>query len=622
MRRYLLFMLMALLPCLGLGAWGTAVHLREGRRDEANLRYGYRELAEDGARKALDAILGRLAARAADGVEALASQAEVAVALVAEPATAQAAAAAPTVSGGADPRLLAAHRCEFVDHDLPGAERAYRALLAPGVAPELVAEAQAGLVGTLTKLGRTEAAVAALSEGIASGALPWEVAAALALACAEAGEPAPGLAQALVRLWWSGREQPNQTLAARLQAEIERRRGVFPPDLAADYDRRAAQAGREARWRLMLFQLEPQARAWVDRRPASGWCGLADGAVLAAFPGPSAGQPLLCRLDPAALRRSVEAVLPGQPGLAAVAQAYRDRHGRAIDEALGALSVATPWGRRLEVSTPATPPAIHSRWPADLTLPLLIAVALASTGTGLVFLYRTARRDLESMQRRADFVSNVTHELKTPLSLVKMFGEMLSLGYARDEAERRTWYGIIVQETARLSQLIANVLDFAALDKGVRRQASEPVELAALVQAVLDTYRAQLDRDGFALALELSPVIVSGDRGALTQVLINLLGNAMTYSTDRKALAVAVRRDGAEAVLTVSDQGIGIAAEHLERIFEPFFRVETGLSRETRGAGIGLSLVRSIVLAHRGRVDVASTPGAGSTFTVRLPAAP
>jgi signal transduction histidine kinase len=373
-----------------------------------------------------------------------------------------------------------------------------------------------------------------------------------------------------------------------------------------------------------MLVFTPADREWLARRAAGDAAAPAfrrlDDGMIAHAAILADGATVVAMLAEQRITNEIVEILRTDPPLAALAEAYGRRYGRSISAGRDAIVIDVPWGGSLRIDSS---PAFHQGSALLVYLPALafLACALGLAVAGFVFLYRTARRDLRLAQLKSDFVSNVSHEMKTPLSLVRMFGEMLSLGYERDEEERRRYHQLIVQESQRLGLLVDNVLDFAAIEKGRRRFDRAELDLSEVADEVLAAYREQLTAEGFALELELQRPgpRVSADRDALKQVLLNLLSNAMKYSREERRVAVSVRREGGEAVLAVADRGIGIDPAEHQRIFEQFYRVESGLTRETRGAGLGLSLVRSIVEAHGGRVSVDSTPGKGSVFSVRLP---
>ena len=225
------------------------------------------------------------------------------------------------------------------------------------------------------------------------------------------------------------------------------------------------------------------------------------------------------------------------------------------------------------------------------------------------------------MNAKSSFVSNVTHELKTPVAVIKLAVETLELGRVSSDAERDKYLRTITRESDRLAQLVDNILDFSRLEAGQRTLERSPVDVRDVVNGAMDSFRLRLEDAGFHYEVSLPDAVpkVLGDSRALQHCLLNLLDNAVKYSKDKKDVRVAVETHDGMVGLAVRDHGIGIPAEDQERIFEKFARVESGLVHTVKGAGLGLSLVEMLVRAHHGRVEVASTPGEGSTFTILLP---
>jgi signal transduction histidine kinase len=251
------------------------------------------------------------------------------------------------------------------------------------------------------------------------------------------------------------------------------------------------------------------------------------------------------------------------------------------------------------------------------------ALLLAVVGAGLVATYRLVRGETEMARLKADFVANVSHDLKTPLSLIRMFGETLEMGRVADDAKRREYYGIITRESERLSRLIDNVLDFSRIEGGRRRYDPRPTAVEPLVRETLDAFAHPLREGGFGLDVRIAPDLpdVPLDAEAVSQALGNLVDNAIKYSETRKALRVEAAVRNGHLALAVQDEGIGIPLEEQTRIFEKFYRVGRSDTQGRRGSGVGLALVRHVAEAHGGRVTVESRPGAGSRFTLWFPLA-
>ncbi|HXH82002.1 MAG TPA: HAMP domain-containing sensor histidine kinase [Candidatus Tectomicrobia bacterium] len=250
---------------------------------------------------------------------------------------------------------------------------------------------------------------------------------------------------------------------------------------------------------------------------------------------------------------------------------------------------------------------------------ILVAVIVA----GSAVTWRLMRREAEMAQLKSDFVANVSHDLKTPLSVIRMFGETLEMGRVRDEARRQEYYRVITRESERLSRLIDNVLDFSRIEGGRQRYDVAPAAIEPLVRDAVEAFAYPLEQQGFTVKVDVEPDLpdVPLDADAVGQALANLIDNAIKYSAERKAIAVFAARDGDWLRLEVADEGIGIPPSEHRRIFEKFYRVGRSETQGRRGSGVGLALVRHVAEAHGGSVTVESAPGAGSRFTIRLPLA-
>jgi signal transduction histidine kinase len=245
-------------------------------------------------------------------------------------------------------------------------------------------------------------------------------------------------------------------------------------------------------------------------------------------------------------------------------------------------------------------------------------------GAGLLLVFSNVRREMHLSRLKSDFVANVSHELKTPLALVRLFAETLEMGRVQSAEKAREYYHVINKESQRLTQLINNILDFSRIEAGRKEYRLTPTDVGRVVAGVLETYRFQIEQQGFELEekLDTDLPMVDADAEALTQALLNLLNNAIKYSRDDKRIRVEAHRDGGSVRLSVHDRGIGVAKAEHKKIFEKFYRAEDSLVHETKGSGLGLSLVKHIMDAHGGRVEVDSAPGRGSVFTLVLPGRP
>jgi signal transduction histidine kinase len=239
---------------------------------------------------------------------------------------------------------------------------------------------------------------------------------------------------------------------------------------------------------------------------------------------------------------------------------------------------------------------------------------------GLYWAYRNVSKEMAVARLKSDFVSNVSHELRTPLSLIRLYAETLEMGRVSGPEKSHEYYTIIRKESERLSSLINNILDFSRIEAGRKEYDFRETDVAELVKNTLESYRYQIEQNGFTFEeniREVPPLKV--DREAIARSVLNLVNNSLKYSQDRKHISVNLYPDSESVKLEVADHGIGIPSEEQNKIFEKFYRVGDPLVHNTKGSGLGLSLVRHIVQAHGGEVTVDSTPGRGSVFTISLP---
>jgi signal transduction histidine kinase len=240
---------------------------------------------------------------------------------------------------------------------------------------------------------------------------------------------------------------------------------------------------------------------------------------------------------------------------------------------------------------------------------------------GLYLVYSNVRREVHLARLKSDFVANVSHELKTPLALIRLFAETLELGRVPSEEKAQQYYRVINKESHRLTQLINNILDFSRIEAGRKEYRFAPTDVARVVREVIESYRFQIEQQGFELALDIAEdlPLVPADEEALGQAILNLVNNAIKYSRETRSIRIQVRREGSKVLVSVTDRGIGIPRGEQKKIFEKFYRGEDSLVHETKGSGLGLPLVQHIMEAHGGSVEVESAPGKGSTFTLVLP---
>lgn len=256
------------------------------------------------------------------------------------------------------------------------------------------------------------------------------------------------------------------------------------------------------------------------------------------------------------------------------------------------------------------------------SLYLLIGCALVAIALGGGVVFRDTRRQLVLAQQKTDFVSNVSHELKTPLTSIRMFAEILHGG--RTAPERQPEYlRIMLVEAERLTRLINNVLDFSRLDRRERRLQKRALDLHEVLERFWPGCEFHLHEAGFTARWESAPppYPIVGDEDALTQVLVNLLANAEKYGGDRKEVILRSHLEDRFLCLGVLDRGIGVPGGEEGKIFEPFYRAHDSLASGISGTGLGLALAKRIVHEHGGEIFCQPRPGGGSHFTVRLPLA-
>ena len=252
-----------------------------------------------------------------------------------------------------------------------------------------------------------------------------------------------------------------------------------------------------------------------------------------------------------------------------------------------------------------------------VVLPLVLMV----TSVSAFLLLRDIRREAETASLRAQFVSSVSHELKTPLTSIRMFAETLLLGRREAPEGSREYLETIVHESERLSRLIDNVLDFSRIDRGERSYRFERTPLDTVIHGAARAMSYPLAQGRHELRVQVTdpPPFVRADPDALTQAILNLLSNAVKFSGAGETIDLELDRSGSHAVIRVRDRGRGIAEGELEAIFERFYRAKDAVSDGTPGTGLGLALVDHVVRAHGGTTYVESSLGRGSTFTIRLP---
>ena len=261
--------------------------------------------------------------------------------------------------------------------------------------------------------------------------------------------------------------------------------------------------------------------------------------------------------------------------------------------------------------------------PRVFSVTLSCVVGANEEVAGVVAVVHDVTREKEIAQMKTDFVSNVSHELKTPLASIKAYVEMLVDGEAEDERTQKEFYEIISAETDRLHRLIENILNISRIESGVVKVVKEPISLTGVVKQVLDVAAPQARAKQIEMVDRLAPVFyqIEADHDMVYQAVMNLVSNAIKYTPAGGSVTVTVSVDERRrmAVCDVADSGVGIPAEDLPRIFDKFYRVEAN-KKVAKGTGLGLALVKHIVeTVHDGKLLVTSERGKGSTFSFELP---
>jgi two-component system phosphate regulon sensor histidine kinase PhoR len=393
---------------------------------------------------------------------------------------------------------------------------------------------------------------------------------------------------------------------AVLPAEVQ----LFRMRVAEERDEWPEKAERERRW----FAPQEAAAAVAEGELAEMIRGLGQGPdtgvraiarnVLEALPEPAlivaAGR---VEMSNAAARATLGSGIEGQDVRLAV------RHPEAAERLVAA---PPPVPEEVEIAGLGE---VHRRW----------TMSIAPLEDGALFVRLSDRSEAHAAERmRVDFVANASHELRTPLATLLGYTETLrEQGGELDEATRRRFTAIVHDEAKRMQRLVEDLVSLSRIEAERFNPPLEPLALARLVEEVRDNVRHSAAERGCEIRLEAEPGLpdVAGDRAELLQLIDNLISNALRYGRPGTAIIVALAREGPMVHLAVSDEGEGIAAEHIPRVTERFYRVDPGRSRSLGGTGLGLSIVKHVIERHRGRLRIDSEPGRGTQVHVLLPAA-
>jgi len=258
----------------------------------------------------------------------------------------------------------------------------------------------------------------------------------------------------------------------------------------------------------------------------------------------------------------------------------------------------------------------------NLLMGILVMALSGAAVTGVILVWVFVRREASLSRLQSDFVSKVSHELKTPLTSIRLFSETLALRRGDASAEQTCIDGL-ERETTRLQELIDRLLDWGRMESGRREYVIRETDLKSILDNALDAFETHRQRRSVDLSVEMprETLRVRADRGAVSDALLNLLTNAYKYGGDPVKVSVSVEEQDKFVKVKVTDNGAGIPAAEHKNIFQKFYRVDDRLSREREGSGLGLAIVKHVMRAHKGRVELDSHPGKGSTFSLVLPRA-
>jgi signal transduction histidine kinase len=496
---------------------------------------------------------------------------------------------------------------EFARKDFPAAARSYREALAAASRPSETGEARLLLARAEMKAGRVEHAFQTYRELLADAGSGLD------------DEGVPYRAYAAERMLATGRDA--DAVYAYVMADVNDGRLRSPAELyvlqsilqtasGEPADRARTQLAALIRKTDMVTALAKDLERVRSRVESggSGWMAYGD-------------EPWLVTVTPAApplpgLLFAISTSTIAAPGVRLVSTSPQGLEAKPpvepLGEALAGLGVA--WGPDQFVASPDT----------SATVPMYaagLALALGFTILGGYLLLRDVNRDMHVAEMRSQFVASVSHELKTPLTAIRMFAETLALGRSKDPRMQTEYLETIVNECERLARLVDNVLDFSKIEQGKKIYRMQPTNLAQVARSAARTMQYPLSQQGFSLRVSIDDEVpeLPADADAMEQAILNLLTNAMKYSGEARDIELRLARQNGAAVIEVQDHGLGIPREEQARIFEKYYRVRAPETMLVAGTGLGLTLVSHIVNAHGGRLELSSEPNTGSTFSILLP---
>ncbi len=302
------------------------------------------------------------------------------------------------------------------------------------------------------------------------------------------------------------------------------------------------------------------------------------------------------------------------------------QEGDSIDDEQNPVTVQVPVAEILphwSVECRYIPGAVEDQFANTFVLTggLLAATFIITILIGGSLLLRQAHRDSRELLQKSSFVSNVSHELKTPLTSIRMYAELMGARKLDDEAKRKKYLDVIIAESQRLSRLVNNVLDFSRIEQGRKKYRIEEVDIHFTIEEILNSLSLRLSESGMELETDFDDenIRVLADRDALGQVMINLIDNACKYAADGKTIIVSTRKQGDTCNVRIIDRGPGISYEHQRRIFDKFHRVDDSLTARQDGVGLGLSIAKRLMRDQGGELGYETREEGGSCFVISLP---
>jgi len=529
----------------------------------------------------------------------------------------------------ASPDYRLAEELEFDERDLPAALERYQSLthssdpLTRGRALLAVAAAQRKLGSGRAAAETFQAAAAVLRDTptLERYAFQAELAAVDALRLANQTDAAR---EALVALMQhAAQSHPSRFTPADISVLEERLAALQDVGSAPPLREALSALQQRARWRAQVPEIVTHLHRGLTRRRSSD-------TLLTSFHAPDTAPEdhLILAVRTLDDRRRLALALPLSAALdhywgsSTRAAPWRIVPAGAVDAPPPFLTLGEAFGDAQLVPTEATVSRLAGS--SRRRLALLVGIAAAAVGAWgvvLVMMYRVMQRQRELVRLQRRFVADFSHELKTPLALIRLLAETLHEGRIRGPHRVAEYHETIARESERLSLLLDNVLDYSRIESGRKQYEFAECDIAQVARQVWTLFQPQFAADGFETHIHIQPELppLSADGQALGQVFVNLLQNAHRYGQRGKYVRLGVRLAGQIVVIEVEDHGIGMSNTQLAQLGQSFYRAPDPRVRQTRGTGLGLAIVNHIISAHHGRLEVQSRPGKGTTFSVWLP---